>query len=229
MRLLHHIILFALLQIWLVSTAFAAAGVVTNMSGVVFVKQADGKVKSLFEQSEFNEGDIISTEKNSYVRLKFNDGGELTLRPETTMKIDRFQYSEAEPDKDSFVMSLVKGGFRTITGLVGKRGNRDAYKLKTATATIGIRGTFYGGIYCTNNCGGIPPGLYLEVMEGAINASNGGGGLDYTAGQFGFVDSFEKTPVLLPADPGIPAFDVDHPESKTITNQGAGGSGCIVK
>lgn len=214
------------------SQAHAGAAMVMNVSGVLSVKQNDGSVKALFEKSEVDEGDVISTEKNSYARLKFSDGGELTLRPETSMKIERFSYAESEPSQDSFVLSLVKGGFRTITGLVGKRGNRDAYKLKTPTATIGIRGTYYSGLLCTNNCGDIPAGLYLEVLEGAINASNDGGQLDYVAGQLGFVDSYNKTPVLLPKDPGIPAFGGDTQNTKTINNQGAltsGGGDCIVK
>ena len=37
-------------------------------------------------------------------------------------------------------------GLRTITGLVG-RSNRDNYKVTTAVATIGIRGTEYTGAF----------------------------------------------------------------------------------
>jgi hypothetical protein len=51
------------------------------------------------------------------------------------------------------VLRLLKGGFRTVTGLIGKRGNTDAYKLRAGTATIGIRGTDFSSRLCaTKDC-----------------------------------------------------------------------------
>ncbi len=202
----------------------AAVAVVINASGVLSLKQADGSVKVIYEKSELEEGDVVSTEKNSYARFKFTDGGEITLRPESTLKIDSYSYAEADPKKDNFVFSLVKGGLRTVTGLVGKRGNRDAYRLQTPTATIGIRGTNYGGMLCTNNCGGLPAGLYLDVIEGAINVANDGGSTDFVAGQFGYAASFNQQPVVIPKDPGMSKFDADNEDAFSVGGQG----GCIM-
>ncbi len=51
------------------------------------------------------------------------------------------------------MLRLLKGGFRTVSGLIGKRGNADAYKLRAATATIGIRGTDFSTRLCaTKDC-----------------------------------------------------------------------------
>lgn len=47
---------------------------------------------------------------------------------------------------------LVKGGFRSVSGLIGKI-SRDDYRVETPVATIGIRGTAYSADLCTGACG----------------------------------------------------------------------------
>ena len=67
------------------------------------------------------------------------DGAALAVRPRTEVRIDQYSY-ERKPKKDRSFFSLVRGTFRAITGLIG-RNNRESYKVRTATATIGIRGS----------------------------------------------------------------------------------------
>ena len=43
--------------------------------------------------------------------------------------------------------SLLKGGFRTVSGLIGKINHED-YSVATPVATIGIRGTDYLTVLC---------------------------------------------------------------------------------
>lgn len=214
---------FVGLSLLIAMSANAAIAVVTNTSGVLSVTKSDGTVKALYEKSELDVGDIVATEKDSYARLKFTDGGELTLRPGSVIKLSDYAFSEAKPNEDRFVFNLIKGGLRTITGLVGKRGNRDAYRLNTATSTIGIRGTHYGALLCDGNCGALPKGLYLDVVSGAINASNEAGGIDFSTGQFGYVADQKDLPVLLPGDPGLPAgTDGNKSKSTTTVIDGSG-------
>ncbi|MCX7628601.1 MAG: FecR family protein [Methylophilaceae bacterium] len=204
--------------------AWGAAATVVNLSGTLSVQKPDGTVKILSQKSEVEAGDVLTTEKDTYARLKFSDGGEVTLRPNSRLRIDEYGFAEDAPEKDSFVFSLVKGGLRTITGLIGKRGNRDAYRLNTATATIGIRGTHYGALWVQGDHGALADGLYLDVVSGVINVRNNAGELDYGAGQFGYVGSLNTLPVLLPADPGLPPPDESSQGMKSET----GGGGCFV-
>ena len=51
--------------------------------------------------------------------------------------------------------------------------------------------------------GGLNPGLYVQVLDGMINVSNGGGAQNFTAGQFGFTPGFTQPPVILPNNPGL--------------------------
>ena len=51
--------------------------------------------------------------------------------------------------------------------------------------------------------GGLSPGLYVQVLDGAINVTNAGGTQNFTAGQFGFTPGFQQPPVILPNNPGL--------------------------
>ena len=46
---------------------------------------------------------------------------------------------------------LVKGGFRSVSGVIGKL-NREDYRVSTPVATIGIRGTVYSARLCAGAC-----------------------------------------------------------------------------
>ena len=135
-------VLFGTLAVSLATPAFAN-GTVQQLSGTITVQRTDGSTRVLARQSEVGKGDTLNTERDSYAQVKFADGGVMTLKPNTRIKIEDFVFDEKEPAKDVSAMSLLKGGLRMITGLVGKRGNQDALRLGTATATIGIRGTTF--------------------------------------------------------------------------------------
>jgi hypothetical protein len=125
-------------------TALAAqvAGTVTNLSGPLMAKKENGTVKVLALRSEVEQGDTLVSERNTYAQIKLIDNSEITLKPNTTFKIEKFAYEAGKPEADSANFNLVKGGLRSITGLLGKR-NKEKFALKTPTATIGIRGTTF--------------------------------------------------------------------------------------
>jgi hypothetical protein len=134
-----------LLLLWCGCTlALAAqvAGTVVQLSGPLMARKASGAVKILSLKSEVESGDTLVTEKNTYALVRFIDNSEITLKPSTTMKIDSYAFDNAKPDQDSANFSLVKGGLRSVTGLLGKR-NKEKFELKTPSATIGIRGTTF--------------------------------------------------------------------------------------
>ncbi|MDO8340357.1 MAG: hypothetical protein Q7T59_00080, partial [Candidatus Woesebacteria bacterium] len=58
----------------------ATAGQITHLSGTLSAKKADGTSKLLAVKSDVAEGDTLSTEKETYARIKFADGGEVVLR-----------------------------------------------------------------------------------------------------------------------------------------------------
>jgi hypothetical protein len=137
-------------QIPVVAASPNAAGKIGYMSGTLIAKRADGSVKVMGRNAEVKSGDMLETSGASFAQVLMNDGTKMTLRPNSNLKIEVFQFKKEAPKDDSAVFRLLKGGFRTVTGLVGKRGNPDAYKLKASTATIGIRGTDFTSRLCVN-------------------------------------------------------------------------------
>ncbi|MFD2368003.1 FecR domain-containing protein [Pseudoduganella sp. GCM10020061] len=129
---------------WSATFAWAGqvVGTVRQLSGPLIAKKADGKVKVLALRSEVEQGDTLVSEKNTYALIKFIDNSEITLRPDSSFKIESFAFDEGKPDGDTATFNLVKGGLRQVTGLLGKR-SKEKFSLKTPTATIGIRGTTF--------------------------------------------------------------------------------------
>jgi ferric-dicitrate binding protein FerR (iron transport regulator) len=184
----------------------ADSGTVEQLAGTLSVKGADGKIRILSRNSVIRSGDTINTEHDSYAQIKFSDGGRVTLKPNTTVRLDRFKFSEDKPKEDSFIYSLLRGGLRAVTGLLGHR-NKEAYELKTETATVGIRGTTFSVDDCTTDrvspdCARLQPAVYVGVTDGEIVVRNAQGELGIAAGQFGLIEK-EKRPLFLSTDPGL--------------------------
>ncbi|MBC7404504.1 MAG: FecR domain-containing protein [Cytophaga sp.] len=217
-----------LVLLCLARTAFAqVVATITHLSGVLTVKHLDGSSKLLSVKSEVQQGDILITERDTYVRLKFADASEIVLRPDSQLKVEKFNYEIAKPESDSLVLNMIKGGMRAVTGLIGKR-NKAAVSYTTPTATIGIRGTHFGALLCQGDCEGISTangmssadGLYLDVAQGAIFVTNGAGNVLINVGEFGFVRDRVTLPVVIPSQQGI---QVTMPSG--ISHNKAGGEG----
>lgn len=185
-------------------------GQVTHLSGVLTARHADGSRNLLALKSAILQGDTLITERETYTRVKFIDDAEIVLRPGTEVAVSKYIYDEQKPANDSVAIGLVKGGLRAVTGLVGKR-NHDAVSFDTPTATIGIRGTHFGALFCQNDCGGVPTpngktpdnGLHVDVVSGAIVVSNPGGQQVYQQGQFGYVANRNQPPSVVPSGQGV--------------------------
>lgn len=208
------------------ATASASNATVTQLSGTLSVKKPDGSVRILSQKSKIESGDTINTEQDSYAQIKFSDGAQVTLKPNTAVKLDNFSFSEEKPQQDSFFYSLIKGGMRAVTGIVGKR-SKDKYQLGTQTATIGIRGTTFSADDCANkrdgDCARLDAAVYVGVADGEIVIRNGQGELGLTAGQFGMIAANQR-PLFLSTDPGLqftpPASFIQSVMAGSVVNAG---------
>lgn len=179
-----------------------ADGTLTHLSGPVSVQKSDGSRQSATVGAKVLTGDTVFTGPAGFARLEMTDGGEMVLRPDSQLRLDAYAFAKDKPESDNVVFRLLKGGLRTVTGLISKRGNTDAYKFTTSTATIGIRGTQYDVRVCEANCGALGDGTYLAVRYGLVQSSNEFGALQVAAGQFAHMAQ-GRAPALLPRDPGI--------------------------
>jgi hypothetical protein len=201
------------------------------------VQRSDGGVRILSQKSEVNPGDVLTTQRDSYAQINFSDGSSLTMRPNTQIKIEQYHFVQDRPQEDNSFLRLVKGGLRTVTGLVGKRGNQDAYKIGTNTATIGIRGSSGDTIdSSTGGCEGVTPGcdkllagVYHTTYTGSYIMQNEGGSQIIGEGQFGFAGDFKTLPVILPGDPGLNAGQLPFTLGVSSGRLQGPGQECVVR
>lgn len=168
------------------SQALAAlAAKVEFAVGNVTATALDGQSRALAKGGDLNSGDSINT-NSGQVQIRFTDGGFLSLKPNTVFKIEAYTFNSKADGKEKAFFSLVKGGLRTVTGAIGKA-NRQNYEMRTANATIGIRGTAYSANQTDTS-------LTVFVSEGAISVSNQGGSIVVEAGQSARVSASNATP-----------------------------------
>jgi hypothetical protein len=183
-----------------------AAGVarVDFASGNVAAIAPNGQSRNLAKGAEIEVGETISTQQGR-AQLRFADGALMSLQPQTEFKVEEFKYSGKGGDaSDNIVMNLLKGGMRTITGLIG-RTNRNAYRLRTDVATIGIRGTEYTVKY-TNS-------IEVFVADGAVQVDNQSGSFTVPGGSGVMVSNQQTPPQQTDQKPVLP------PESPTQQKQ----------
>ena len=201
-----------------VSAAVSDIGMVMNVEGDLSAKGADGTLRKLATWGKVLAGDTLFTGKDSYARVKFSDGGQISLRPLSQFKIEGYHYDEQDSKKDAAGFNLLKGGLRAISGAIGKRGDPDSYSVKTRTATVGIRGTKYGVLFCQGDCADHPlsadgspliDGTHLDVFEGTVIVKNSAGTQLLNAGQFGFVGNISIPPIVVPAERGVKVHIID--------------------
>ncbi len=169
-------------------------------------------------------GDTIVTGSASRAQLLMLDGAKIAIRPDSRLLIEEFSYAPpAAPgatlssSSDKSVMSLVKGGFRTITGAIGKDNEAD-YQVRTAVGVLGIRGTDYSAVFCNGDCNRvpgvaagapIPDGLYLGVTEGVIFFRTSTATIELTAGEYAFIPLDVPEPQRLNSPPPVLLDDND--------------------
>jgi len=138
---------------WVVRAAAAmpeTAGRVAQLAGRAMAASPAGRVRPLAKGSVVRSGETVVTYPFSYVRLKLTDRSAVLLRPNTRFQIESYRMSK-RPAKRRGFFSLLRGGFRYVTGLIGHTVRRN-YRVRVATATIGIRGTDYAVRLCDGDC-----------------------------------------------------------------------------
>src|ERR1035437_7498832 len=184
--------------------AFGVAGNVQFVIGDVKLITRAGETRALQKGAEINEGDRIVTADGSSAQIKMVDGGFIAIRPNTDMGFDTYRYSGKEDGTESAIVSLLQGGFRTITGIIG-RTNKQNYLVKTATATIGIRGTDHEPMVILAPQPGqvaiAAAGTYDKVNVGIAYIRTDAGSVDIQRNQVGFAPVSRAAPVILPRIP----------------------------
>jgi hypothetical protein len=212
-------------------------------------------------------GEIISSGANTYVNLRFSDGGFILLRPNTRFVIEDFAAdaetvkaaagaaepapapataattpaplrpipnarTQSGPTVQRAFFRLLKGGFRAVSGLIGKADQAE-YRVNTPVATIGIRGTDYWVVFCDEACAadkalkeGLPEGasglngVIMGVISGGIFTTNEAGvRVDVNVLQY-LITLPDGSQIFLPVPPEFLRLD-PIPDPTTICDKDA--------
>ncbi len=173
---------------WLASNGSFAQGAakIDFAVGDVVAVQADGVRRPLARGAEVGAGDTVDT-GGGRTQLRFTDGGMVSLQPQTQFRIDAYEFKGQPDGGEKGFFSLLKGAMRTITGAIGKA-DRKAYRLDTAVATIGIRGTEYAVAYGNS--------ITVTTNSGLVEVCNNAGCLLVEAGQSAHVPDVNTPPAF---------------------------------
>jgi hypothetical protein len=169
----------------LFSSAALADAVIASMKGDVRI----GTDAAINTQRVFT-GMTINTGPGAQAILKFDDQQQVVLNENTTFKIADFRYRATEPRSDRAVFDLLRGALRFISGVVGAR-NPNVVALRVPQATIGIRGTDFM-VALVNPA-------YINVVNGAIGATNSAGTVVFGPGTIGSIASSSTLATTIPA------------------------------
>ena len=181
------------------------AGHVMFVNGSVQVTNSVAQTRILQKGDVINESDTVTTSKSSSAQIKMRDGGYIVIRPDSQLKFDSFIFSGEEDGNERSFFSLLKGGIRAITGLIGQR-NKKSYRITTPDSTIGIRGTDHETFVVTagSTLAAVAPlGTYNKVNRGETTITTEKGTISVLPNQMGFAGAADQMPQLQPVNLNI--------------------------
>ena len=121
------------------ASAGQVVGRVVQSTGDVAATQPGKPARQLGVGAALYEGDDVRTGVSGVAVIGFRDQTKVSVNPQSALRIDTYVYNRPQTG-DSMALSLLKGGLRVFTGLIGKKASTN-FAVKTRTSTIGIRGT----------------------------------------------------------------------------------------
>lgn len=170
------------------------AGKAKMVIGKVMLQTSSGESIRLRRGKPVSSGDTIITNGRSQAQLIMTDGSNISVRPGSKFQISEY-VATGDVEKDKTHYTLYKGGFRSVTGSIGKK-NKASFKLRTPVATMGIRGTDFTAKFCNSDCprNVDKNGLYVDVISGSVSMTNKGGSFVLNKSTNGFVANPEQKP-----------------------------------
>ena len=146
--------------------AVESVGKAQFVIGEVFAV-SDGDRRQLDKSDPIFESDTIETGPKASAQLLMMDDARIAVRPNSAFIIAEYRL---DGDNSASVLSVIKGGFRTLSGKIGEQA-KDNYRVNTPTGTIGLRGTDHAVFHIPEgqeaSYGGGKSGTYNKVYKGA--------------------------------------------------------------
>ncbi|MBC7917300.1 MAG: FecR domain-containing protein [Rhodoferax sp.] len=122
------------------ANAVLASAKLVGVQGEIYAADGAGVRRRMVDGASVYPGEVVQTGAGAKVVLAFRDESRLTLGANTQFRVDSFVFDNKNPTEGKFLVTLLRGSLRALTGLIGKSNTRNV-GFTTPTATIGIRGT----------------------------------------------------------------------------------------
>jgi hypothetical protein len=211
-----------------VTTPPVVVGKVVWVKGTLTAIGPDKKEHILKAGAMLSANEVLVTDNNSQAEVIFSDQTITTFRENTKFYIKQYEYHPEvkEGSVGKYIMDLIEGGYRTVTGQIAKSNPSD-YQVNTQVAIMGVRGTDYAAFF--HACQ-----TYMKYYHGKPILHNAKGTILLTGSSpYASVSSANAAPVVLAKQPAV--FNVPLPIVPTTFNLstasalvhggGAGGAG----
>ena len=181
--------------------------------------------------SQIEDKDTLRTGAAGTLQVRFTDRSIVALREKSTFKLEQYAYAKEKGGAQMAIFNLIKGGFRTITGLIGQS-NQKSYSVKTSAATIGIRGTHYAVRVCEDDCknpdgSNAQDGVYGSILSASdkdsrVVISNNTGENEFGRDEHFYVKDEKSSPEMLLVPPAFIADNLNGRGQDGGRNEKAG-------
>jgi len=166
--------------------AYGSIAKVVRIVGNVNVLHENGTSNKLTINSKIEIKDTINVNSKSKVQIRFQDNTLITLGRDSIFSVEEYLFDSSKNSKAKF--QVIKGSLKFLTGTIGKIAP-EHFKIRTKTATMGVRGT-YVAVSFSNNILGV---LYLGEGNG-VYVQNEFGRTDLTEIGQGVFIALNETP-----------------------------------
>jgi hypothetical protein len=113
-------------------------GRVKLASGIAVIERGSQKLPATLGQLLF-KGDTLVTGKNGRIGVTFNDNTRFAAGPNSRVSVADFSFNDTT-HQGKFVTQVDRGSLAVVSGQIAKS-EKDAMKVRTPTALLGVRGT----------------------------------------------------------------------------------------
>lgn len=166
----------------------APIGKILAADGQVEAIHPDGSVRLLSRRSDLFVGETIKVGPSGRAQLRLADDSNFALQAGTEFTINAFEFDADAATADTAVMTLSKGGFRSISGRIGEAA-ADTSRIETPHANISGSGLLSAVLEADQ--------LIAGVFDGTGQVSNSAGTL--LLGEGGNYDFSQATADIVPA------------------------------
>jgi hypothetical protein len=133
----------SLIGICLLLLLVSARGYSQDNSGMVVASRGDVSVISNGESRLLRQGDFVAEKdqiiaaERSFTVIQLFDGSKISLRPESALFIEQFQFSAGNEDRA--ILALLSGGLRLVPGAIAAE-NPDNFRIRTPDSLMAVEG-----------------------------------------------------------------------------------------